>query len=409
MEHIDNNKERFKFLNNLIDIFLFVFISTKTGVIKSSIVSAISLLLFIILIAYKIIQTKKIILTKQIIGYSIFGIFACASYFWALNKSFSMETIPNVIGLALFLVSLTNYINSRDKLMKTIKLTVISNTIAAIKIIVLYALYDGTAADRIIEITGIYFNTIGQVLGFSIIFTIYLYKNYSNKKYLLMVIPQFLAILLTESRKALLIPALGIIIILLLTKTSRKKIIWCTALACALILGIVLINIIDIPIIQNLNKEFSELFKYASGQKTNDWSINLRQFFIDTGIVIFKQNCIKGIGVNNFAYYVKNYTAYGHDRYSHNNYIELLSCLGIIGFILYYWIYIYIIIRLLKLLKKDRDNYFLIIAIAVMFVLMIMEYGIVSYTGCLYHTYITFAYCTFIYEKNQFIEGKKDD
>ena len=409
MDHIDNNKERFKFLNNLIDIFLFVFISTKTGVIKSSIVSAISLLLFIILIAYKIIQTKKIILTKQIIGYSIFGVFACASYFWALNKQFSMETIPNVVGLALFLVCLTNYINSRDKLMKTIKLTVVSNTIAAIKIIALYALYDGTAADRIIKITGIYFNTVGQVLGFSIIFTIYLYKNYSNKRYLLMVIPQFLAILMTESRKALLIPVLGIIIILLLTKTSRKKIIWCTLLAFSLILGIVLINIIDIPIIQNLNKEFSELIKYASGQKTNDWSINLRQFFIDTGIVIFKQNCVKGIGVNNFAYYVKNYTTYGHDRYSHNNYIELLSCLGIIGFILYYWVYIYIIIRLLKSLKKDRDNFLLIISTAVMFVLMIMEYGIVSYTGCLYHTYITFVYCTFYYEKNQFIEGKKDD
>ena len=69
---------------------------------------------------------------------------------------------------------------------------------------------------------------------------------------------------------------------------------------------------------------------------------------------------------------------YSHVAYCHNNQLELLSTLGIIGFIIYYSIYAMILIRSFKNLKKERniDN---ILPFIFIITLIVFEYGIVSY------------------------------
>lgn len=404
-----NEVKNKNYIDLITDLSLFIFILTKTGAIKSTIVSYAFFFLFVFFIGYKILNKKKITITKYSIYYTIFGSFSCASYTWAMNKSFVIATVPSIVALVIFIITLANYINSPEKLLKLIKYTVIANIIVSIKIIILYWIYNGTAANRISLITGIYFNTVAQVIGFSIIFSIYLYKIYTKNIYLIMIIPQFLAILLTGSRKAMIIPVLGIILILLLKKMKVfKKILYCMIILLILFIGIFTIKNINNPIANSITEKFESLIKYVTGQETNDWSINLRQFFIDTGIDIFKKHPIKGIGLNNFAYYVQDYTNYGESRYSHNNYIEILSCLGIIGFVLYYWIYIYIFMNLFKSIKRDRDNILLVITISANIVLMIMEWGIVSYTGCMYHVYISIMYYTLVYKERLLIKDKKN-
>lgn len=150
---------------------------------------------------------------------------------------------------------------------------------------------------------------------------------------------------------------------------------------------------------QELFQKFVALGAYGRGIETDDWSINLRSFFFDTGKAIFKSHPLFGIGINNFAYYVGNYTSYTVERYSHNNYIELLSCMGVIGFSLYYLSYVYIFVKLAAYIRRDRKNMELIIALSVLIDLMIMEWGIVSYSGCLYHVYILLIYQTVRYRK----------
>ena len=376
-----------KTLNFFIDLFLFLFLCTKTGMGKSMAVEAICLAGFIILIGCRIIKNKeKIILSKYNLWYVLFTIFACLSYFWAMSKEYALKLFPSIIALSALTIALMNYIKKKEDFNKLLNMFIVANIYAALKILILYFFTDGTPARRILEITGIHFNTVAQVLGFSVIITIYLLMTTKNKKYILAILIQMLVIYIAESRKALLIPIFATIVIILLKKKTRKEI------KNYIIIGLVgvLALILLIQINPETKKEFNNLiFSFIFQEETDDSSINLRNFFIDTGIELFNQKPITGAGLNNFAYYVKNYTEYTEDRYSHNNYVEMLSCLGVVGLALFYWIYVYIIIRIIT--KKER-NITNIFAVALILTLAIFEWGIVSYSGCMYNIVIFISY-----------------
>ncbi len=408
---VENNMRLFKNKGNeierLIDFSLLFFLLAKTGFLKTTYLEYISLLLFILLNLYKFFKNKKMRMTYQVICYTLFGIYACFSYFWALDGTTAMKVIPSILGVIALLFSLSLYVDSKQNFIKLIRFVVFANFLSSFKIILLYFLYTGSAADRISNITGIYFNTVGQVIGFAIILTFYLYKLYNKKLYLGMVVIQFIAVLLTESRKSILIPLLALGIVILLQKKTFKQLLRYLLLVFSLGIFSAIIYFTDFSFTKDIKDKFQGLFMYATGQKTDDWSINLRQFFIDTGIEIYRDNKLVGIGVNNFSYYVGHYTEYGKERYSHNNYIEILSCLGIVGMILYYWIYIYLLLNLFKNVIKDRQNLLLIILLSLLVVLMIMEWGIVSYTGCMYHIFIAII-CFGCFYKNDLYLKEND-
>lgn len=383
LKEIFNDEDRR--LQFFIDLFLLLFLCTKTGMGKYFVLEALFLGGFIILLGYKIIKNKeKIEITKYNIWYIVFTIFACLSYFWAMSKEYALKIFPSILALSIFGLAITNYIKNKGDFEKILKLYVIANLYAAIKILLFYWFEKGTAANRIINITGIYFNTVAQVMAFSVIIVAYLGINSKNKGYIIIAIIQMIVIYMSESRKALLMPIVGILIILLLKKKAKKEII---SYACISIVAILTI-ICAVQLNTGLRDEFDSLMKSVIlRQETNDYSINLRSFLRETAVDLFYQKPILGAGINNFAYYVKNYTSYTEDRYAHNNYVELLSCVGIVGTVLYYWLYGYILIKLLRKIIKDRSikNIF---AFALIIVLAIFEWGIVSYSGCLYNLII---------------------
>lgn len=382
----------------LTDLSLIIFIFSKVGVFKGK-TEYISLVLFVIFTMIHMLEKKRLYFTKQIIFYALFAIYACLSYFWAWNKTFALESLKNVVALLIFLTVLSYYVNGGERLLKTMKYVVVANVIVSFKILVLYWTETGSAAIRIQAITGIHFNTVGQVIAFSILFSLYLYYVCQDKRYLFLIAPQYMAVLLSGSRKSILIPILGLFLILLLKRDGRNLLVGILAMtAGGLLIGIV-IRFAYPEMFQKLFQKFVALGAYGRGIETDDWSINLRSFFFNTGKSIFKSHPLFGIGINNFAYYVGNYTSYTAERYSHNNYIELLSCMGVAGFFLYYLSYVYIFVKLTACIRRDRKDTVLIIVLSVLIDLMIMEWGIVSYSGCLYHVYILFIYQTVRYRK----------
>ncbi len=387
-------------LNKITDISLLLFLCVKTGIGNRSILEYITYIVFIGLVFFRVCQSKKIKITKYSIWYTIFVMFSGISYFWAMSQEFFKQSFFTMGALLIFNIAICNYVDSKEKLNQVIKYFVWANIFTAIKILLLYNTCSGEVADRITKITGIYFNTIAQVMAFSTILTVYLYKIYRKKIYLVFLLVQFCTIFLTESRKGFLIPIIGIIIMLIFEKKTMKKFLTYLSIGVVGVIGI----FIFFKINDSFSQEMQQLYSSVVKDDTGDYSINLREFFIDTGIEIFKEKPILGIGLNNFAYYVKNYTEYTEARYSHNNYIEMLSCLGIVGLILYYWLYLYILVKLLIRLIKNRNDLQLILGFTLVFVLMIFEWGIVSYSGCMYNIIIFIAY--YILE---FKEKSKDD
>jgi O-antigen ligase len=114
-----------------------------------------------------------------------------------------------------------------------------------------------------------------------------------------------------------------------------------------------------------------------------DLSTFMRVQLIRYGLEMWKDNPVMGVGLDNFRVNIKGYWHAGLPLYSHNNYIELLSTIGIFGVISYYALYFYVLTSLFSLKKEyysRRENFSaIVLLITTMFTLMVAELFTVTY------------------------------
>ena len=148
-----------------------------------------------------------------------------------------------------------------------------------------------------------------------------------------------------------------------------------------------------------LGSRFEGLFALFTGEGTVDGSSKIRDIFIENGKQWFTEHPILGVGLNNYK--VLNQGATGRFTYAHNNFIEIAVNLGLVGLILYYSVYVYLIKNLIKTAKNNKMNAFLLSALIVS---LISHYGTVSY----YDFYQNFLLFLCFYMVGKF-KQKKDN
>lgn len=127
-----------------------------------------------------------------------------------------------------------------------------------------------------------------------------------------------------------------------------------------------------------------------TGKGKVDSSTIERKTYIEAGVKQFLKTPILGIGVNNSQYITLMET--NKETYLHNNFVELLACTGIIGFVLYYSIFVYLLHNLFKYVKDDKS--IAIISFIILAVNIILDYGVVSYYEKNTYIYILLAMVT---------------
>lgn len=98
-----------------------------------------------------------------------------------------------------------------------------------------------------------------------------------------------------------------------------------------------------------------------------------RSHLIQRGLELWWERPITGHGIDQFRH-VSEYT-----YYSHNNYTEILSNFGVIGFALFYSLYALLLIRAVPAALRGSDTAWTILAIVVL--LLLMDVARVSYTS----------------------------
>lgn len=126
-----------------------------------------------------------------------------------------------------------------------------------------------------------------------------------------------------------------------------------------------------LEIFSDFTERIESLFNLFTGEGKVDGSAQTRDEMRKTGIRVFLNNPIVGVGMGNSGYYNVIHT------YFHNNYAEMLASGGIIGFAIYYGMHVYIIINLIKYRKYADNNAILIFILVCIFLLT--DYGTVSY------------------------------
>ena len=123
-----------------------------------------------------------------------------------------------------------------------------------------------------------------------------------------------------------------------------------------------------------------------------------RNFLIEYGFNGFISKPLFGYGFMNFSEYV--YKLYGIEiGYAHNNYIELLFDLGIIGTTIYYLPYFMIIKKGFYNYKNHNKDYFLIYLISCVFTLLILDFFTMGMKFVLQYLIIGISIYYFYYMK----------
>lgn len=315
----------------------------------------------------------------------IFWSYFFISILWAKNSSDTLNRLDLAIQILGCYIFIPNLIEKKSDIKTVLKYLIFSSTTAMILLALRTPIYEyGT--ERLGEAIGQNPNGFGMIMSVSAIFCLYFYQFEKNKKngkilFLVLLIAFSLFSLLSGSKKALLLLICGIVFLELFAtkKTKRLRGLLITVAIVPTILYLVFNNQ---TLYSVLGYRLEKTFMTITNQSTNimiDQSLIERKYFREQAIYLFKQHPIVGVGGNNFTSYMRSIN-YKHVAYSHNNYTELLATLGLIGFMIYYLFYAYIVITLLKMLKKGEGNREInILFIIILTIFLILDYGLVSF------------------------------
>lgn len=224
-------------------------------------------------------------------------------------------------------------------------------------------------------------NTIGMACALSCVIQVgirFIGRNLRLFPSALFMIPCIVVIAATQSRKAIVFLAAGILgCIFVNAQKSDKKLggklfrILLGICVCVVIFYIIL----QLNIFSGVRERMSALMNSFFGTGAADHSTTLRHDMRILGLKWFIRHPIGGIGMANPHILARDYLNF--NAYLHDNFAELLCGGGIIGFCLYYTMYVYLFSQLWKYRKVDKQRVaFFALWLGLM---LIMNYGMVTY------------------------------
>ncbi|MDC7230366.1 MAG: O-antigen ligase family protein [Sphaerochaetaceae bacterium] len=213
-------------------------------------------------------------------------------------------------------------------------------------------------------------NDLGMKLAVAVIIT-YFYGLIKKKGFYLVLTVIFLLFsLLTGSRKVLIFITVGVIIVTFFSITEIGKFIRFSIISFMFILVVALLVMETEFFYEIIGYRFYQLLNaLVLGKNDIDSSTATRLFLIDQGKLLFYKRPLFGYGIGTFG-------ILNNSSYAHNNFIEILVGMGLLGFTIYYSIY-FLVIR--RLFFKIKLYPIAILAFSLFVPLIIVEYGVVTY------------------------------
>lgn len=358
--------------------------------------------IFVVIAFFSIFQKNKIVVYTVLIWNICFWVFFLISSIWAADSGDTFVRIGVAIQTVGIFWFLPTYIKDKKSLIIVLKILLSTLVVTAV-ILLVRTPFDSFGVERLGASIGMNANELGMKMAVGALILVYLLHEQQDKTlfqkiiYILIGIVFFILTLFSGSKKALFALVIGVIIYEILLAKGMKvflKIIY----ACLGLLLIVLLMFNNPQLYNVLGRRVEATFTTLDGTASShsvDRSLAERQFYIEQGLDLFERHPLLGYGGNNFIEYMEEIN-YHHVAYSHNNYVELLSTLGIVGFIIYYsfWIYVgwcMIKICIQKLKKKQKDP-LLFLFIILFIIFLILDYAMVSYDSSFYMVLLCMMY-----------------
>lgn len=307
--------------------------------------------------------------------YGVFIIFCLMSVLWAKYPEsvfHMMSRLTQNLILAYFMII---NVETREDFRRVQNIFILSSVYLGLRILVsvptseIFSSFLGSE-----DITGHNVNSVAFYYAITLI--ILIDRIYSERQLRSLIPFAFIGfmLLLTSSRKAVLMVILAVFLTIFLDRGKKHKFLklFGAALIIAVIIYIVFTN--D-NLYHAIGRRFDSMLSFLENTKV-DKSLSERRFFRKYALELFYRNAFVGVGLNNFSNYLGN--VFTRSTYAHNNWLEILSCLGIVGFVTYYWFYAYLVLKFRRQLKcaVKYVSPFLTMIICIFF----SEYAMVVYS-----------------------------
>lgn len=318
------------------------------------------------------------------LSFGLFIVYSFMTALWALNAFYAIEFSVTLLFIYICLLLITPHYMRKNDISELLSAIMWASIIVAIYTISFYGVDTLIAASKTqyVRLGNDYsnINTIGMFCAFGVV--IQFEKWLYSKKFQFSMLFVFISIFIvacTQSRKALLLMVIGCLMIGLMKDLVRASFYKSISKIIKILIGLVvfMLAISQISFFSGVYERLIQLFLGFTGVGELDSGSVHRQQMVKLGFLVWQEHPIFGVGLNCTRIIVKQNM--GFDAYMHNNFIEILCASGIIGFLLYYGMYIYIFNQLLKYKYHNRRYY--IFGIMWLVISLIMDIGMVSYYG----------------------------
>lgn len=313
--------------------------------------------------------------------YLLFIFYATLSLYWTepINHT-APNTILSFIKVGFFGLSILVYGSSENKIKRLICYYVFAGVLICLRFFIEVPIIFWGSGIRFDNTSIFGRNETAIVLAFCSLFLLWYQRQYNNisKIYdsqtkfdyinkILPIIFIFVATM-TGTKIAMLLFFVGLTLLIALSNSKKTSILF-NIISAIFILLLSYYMLLNIPFLyHSIGLRIELLLNGLLGNSNTDASTSMRMAFALNALEVFYDYPILGIGMDGFRY-VNSFEF----TYSHNNYLELLSNLGIIGFLIYYY-------RFYSILKiANRIKYFNVLPLMIVVILLIIDFAGVTY------------------------------
>ena len=361
-----------------VDVFLCIYIVTllafKSGGVETAICAA-AFALFVLSSLVTICTGRRefraVMVDRYIWCLVLFWIFSWTSYLWA---SFPMFVFDSAILKRALQIILTGFLlvsisKVRENYGTTLLSVFVAGSFIAVLILLMRVPISEWGEARLgSEAMGINANSLGVLLSFACCSCLYFFeRDRKNNLWVLLGILFYIVVIFTGTRQAMLAPLIYIAVRLVLDVKNVRTYFY-AALFFTVIVALYQFLTTDPSMRAVVGDRLEQLVASVTGMGAyTEHSIIERSEFRSWAMQLFFDNPIVGVGFNGFAGWLAA-SGYPHVTTSHCNYTEILSGLGVVGFILFYLPYFIVLRRAFAVRESSANAKAIVAAVAVMLV-----------------------------------------
>jgi O-antigen ligase len=337
----------------------------------------------------------------------LFGIFCLFSSIWAINANDALVKGITVLEILICTSVFYWHYQKKRRIIPLLKAIMWAGYLVGLYSIFFYGvahiwavIFQGSRLDSSFD----NINDLAMLCAMSLIIGVHFFIYEKKSWSILFVMPSFLIIFASGSRKGFVLAVFGIVMVLILKNITKNLLKTIIKIVSLIIIFIILLYWLStFSLFSGIIARMEGLIAMVTGNGQIDSSSQLRAYYIEIGLRQFWKSPIIGIGIGNSHYVTSQYST--HSTYLHNNFVELLCCGGILGFYLFYRMYIYILYNLFKLrhIKTNISKLMLVI----IFLVLMMDYGAVSYYSKVSYFYLMVAFLFIDFLKKEYRRTNK--